>query len=103
MALVSMDVEEADDNCCLSGNWGLQINLSDDQVEALGLEANPPKAGSVVALRALAKVVTVTQNADANDDDQDVDVTLRLEITDLEVTPDGVKPQEQQARVLYGG
>ncbi len=97
MALVSMKTESGEDYpCCCESNpygYGLTICLSEEQVEALGLDKNPPKAGSVVTIRAMAMVRTVTQEADPaeevaeGEDANDIDVTLSLQITDMEITP----------------
>lgn len=82
--------------------YGLCINLSEDQVEALGLNANPPAAGSTVGLRAIAQVIRVTQDADLDGDGDGIDVCLALQITDLEITP-GAMSSSTAATSLYGG
>lgn len=84
-----------------SYGWGTCISLTEEQVEALGLKANPPAAGSTVGIRAVAMVVSVTQDADADGDGDGVDVTLRLQLTDMEVTA-GATPAAQSANLLYG-
>jgi hypothetical protein len=83
--------------------FGLRICLSEEQVEALGLQANPPAAGSKVGLRGMAFVCTVEQNADLDGDGDGIDVMLTLQITDLEVTPaGGTTTNETAATLLYG-
>jgi hypothetical protein len=82
--------------------YGLCINLSEDQVEALGLKNNPPAAGSTVGLRAIAQIIRVEQNADVDGDGDGIDVCLALQITDLEVTP-GAMTSSSAATSLYGG
>ena len=102
MALVSMERDDDDNYVDASSNlygYGLRISLTEDQVEALGLKANPPPAGSVVGLRAIAQVTTVTQDADVDGDGDGVDVTLCLQITHLEVEGGGGKTA---ADSLYG-
>lgn len=87
MPLVSMKMEDGD-SCCPESNpygYGLEINLTEDQVEALGLKVNAPEAGSKVNLMAVAVVRTVTKEASPDGDSDGVDVCLRLQITDLEV------------------
>lgn len=83
--------------------YGLCISLTEDQVEALGLKASPPAAGSSVGVRAIAQVVSVTQDADVDGDGDGVDVTLRLQITDLEITPGATGGNRQAASMLYSG
>lgn len=103
MAMVSMNIPM--EMQCVEDNpygYGLRISLSEEQVEALGLESNPPAAGSQVGIRATARVVRLTQEADPSDEDKDVDVTLALQITDLEVIPNGVPNGPGFAQVLYG-
>lgn len=96
MALVSMKTERGDDlACCVESNpygYGLTICLSEEQVEALGLDKNPPRAGTVVTIRAMASVRSVTQEADVEDAAEgegagSIDVRMSLQITDMEVTP----------------
>ena len=109
MALTSMKMD-GDDGlpCCAESNpygYGLSICLSEEQVEALGLDANPPAAGSTVTLRAIAMVRSVTQEAELGDAEEDgetnkIDVRMTLQITDMEVTPGG--QAGQAATVLYG-
>ncbi len=89
MSLVSMKQGDSDQDCCASSvnpyGYGLMINLSEDQVEALGLKDNPPRAGQQVGLRAIAIISTKTEDADLDKDGDGIDVRLSLQITDLEV------------------
>lgn len=113
MSLTSMKLPDGNANEATPDNpygYGLCISLTEEQVEALGLNANPPKAGSEVGLRAIATVRRVTQQVDVDDsskdegekgDDNGIDVVLELQITDLEVTPGG--GMQSQPSVLYGG
>lgn len=110
MALVSMKVDPPEMEMAQPDSpygWGLCIYLNEEQVEALGLNGNPPQAGSTVTLRAIAKVTRVVQEADAaeeaaeGEDPNDIDVSLSLQITDLEVLPQGVA--SNSATMLYGG
>ncbi len=103
MALV--DMKQGDGDHAMPTNpygYGLRICLSEDQVEALGLQRNPPSAGATVGLRALATVVTVTQDADVDGDSDGIDVTLALQITSLEITPEGGQSSSNSASMLYG-
>jgi len=87
--------------------YGLCIRLTEEQVELLGLDKNPPKAGSVVTIRAFANVVKVissydpVEEASEGEDPESIDVALELQITDLEVT-DNTDRQGQRAAMLYG-
>lgn len=78
---------------------GLTIYLTEDQVEALGLKDNPPATGSTVGIQAIAQVVTKSEDADIDGDGDGVDVRLTLQITDMQVTPQGYAVQ---ATALYG-
>ena len=105
MALVSLKIEAPEGAEAYEPSpygAGTTIYLNDEQVEALGLSANPPKAGAKVNLRAVAIVESVTQEADADDAEEQgeassVDVCMRLQITELEVTGGMVTP----ASIMY--
>lgn len=103
MAMVSMKQEreaypEVADN---PYGYGLCINLSEEQVEALGLKDYAPAAGSTVGLRAIALVTQKVEEADPDGDGDGIDVRLSLQITDLEVTPGG-QGSSGASTVLYG-
>lgn len=86
--------------------YGLCICLTEEQVEALGLDKNPPAAGSTVGIQAIATVRRLTQESDPAEEvaegesASDIDTTLELQITDMEVTPQG---GAVNATLLYGG
>lgn len=71
--------------------YGLCISLNEEQVEALGLNKNPPAAGSKVGITAIAVVRRVSQEADPASEQAegepagDVDVCLEFQITDMEI------------------
>ncbi len=114
MAMISMKIsKDTDDASCADG---LCIHLSEEQVEALGLDKKLPAEGATVNLRAIATVRRVTKEAESNEadaDDLDADgieteeqgegreagVALELHVTDMEVT----QPGKPAAAVLYGG
>lgn len=102
MPMVSMKTEGDNDRYCSPSSnkygYGLCISLTEEQVEALGLKANPPAAGSQIGIRAVATVVSVTQDADTDCDEDGIDVTLRFQITDMEVTG---SPATSAASLLY--
>ena len=88
--------------------YGTCICLTEEQVEKLGLDKNPPKAGTRVSIKAFAVVKRVTTEYDPakeaaeGEDPEDVDVALELQITDLEVTAAGGRSQSESASMLYG-
>lgn len=115
MSLVSMKVPDADsanapmDIDANPYGYGLMVSLSEEQVEALGLNVNTPPAGSQVAIRAIAFVTRVTQEAEPGEElaegesSSDVDVRLCFQITDMEVTAStGQAATANQASMLYG-
>lgn len=85
--------------------YGLTICLTEEQVEALGLAKNPPPAGTIIGIQAIAIVKRVTQESDPSEevvegeDPSDIDVSLELQITDMEVTP---AAKAVDASMLYG-
>ena len=85
MEMVSMKTDSDDAMPTSEYGYGLSINLTEDQVEALGLKENPPAAGSKVTLHAFATVTRVSQDADIDGDGDGVDVCLSFQITDLKV------------------
>lgn len=101
MALTSMAVSEARE--ANGYDAGPCVYLTEDQVEALGLKANPPAAGSSVGIRAVARVISKTENADLDGDGDGVDVMLSLQITDMEITPGATGSNTGAASMLYGG
>lgn len=90
-----MEAPETSDGCPC-------IYLSDDQVEALGIQGMPAP-GTVFTLRARAVVERMTAEGEEPDEGEDSspDVSLTLKITDMEVSPGGPST-ETQASMLYG-
>lgn len=88
--------------------YGTCICLTEEQVEALGLDKNPPAAGSTVTIQAIARVSRVTQTSDPareaaeGENPDDIDVALELQITDMEVMPTSTT-SNNAASMLYGG
>lgn len=112
MGMVSMKVGNDDSYTQVAPNpygYGLCICLSEEQVEALGLDKNPPAAGSTVVIQAVALVRRVTQESDPAEEvaegesPDDIDVSLELQITDMEVTTGQQRSSAQSASLLYGG
>jgi len=107
MALVSMATEDDAVYAPSEPNpygYGLCLRLTEEQVEALGLAANPPKPGTKVGLRAMAFVQCVNQELDDDadpDDPNGIDVCMTLQVTDLEVTPAGAGTTQDAASMLY--
>jgi hypothetical protein len=89
--------------------YGTCICLTEEQVEALGLDKNPPPAGTKVGIRAIAVVRRVTTEYDPakeaaeGEDPEDIDVALELQLTDMEVTVGATGSNNQSASMLYGG
>lgn len=88
--------------------YGTCICLTEEQVEMLGLDKNPPKAGQTVTIQAIAKVARVTSKYDPaeeaaeGEDPESIDVALELQITDMEVITGG-RSSNESASMLYGG
>jgi hypothetical protein len=106
MALVSLKIDNSGVEAYEPSPYGCgtTIYLTEEQVEALGLAANPPKAGTVVGIKAFAIVQSVTQQVDGDAEESGessaVDVSMRLQLTDMEVTAGS--SQDQSASLLYG-
>jgi hypothetical protein len=104
MSLVNMKVTDDNNYPEASPNpygYGLSINLSDDQCEALGIKT-PLAAGSVVSVQAIAVVVSATQSVDVDGDSDGPDVRMSLQITDMEIKGAGQPTQAETASLLYG-
>lgn len=76
------------------------VYLSEEQVEALGLSESPPKAGTEVTFKAIARVRDMTQRVGGDKDDDAVEVSMCLVITDMEMLSGGA--ESDPAAVLYG-
>lgn len=99
--MVSM---ETDSNSCeaISENkygYGLQINLNDEQCEALGI-TQPLRAGTKVKISALAFVTNATESVEDDGDDAGNEIRLSLQITDMEFA--GMMDTKAIAEKLYG-
>jgi hypothetical protein len=94
MALVSMKTDDgmAEAVAPEPYGYGLCLHLSGDQCEALGIK-QPLAAGSAVMLTARAYVKEVMASAEEDGDDKGPDVRLTLQITDMEVKPQGAGSQ----------
>jgi hypothetical protein len=110
MAMVSMKMkpEQYVEGSPNPYGYGLCLYLSEEQVEVLGLDKNPPAAGTQVGIRGVAMVRRVTQEADPvaeaaeGEAPDDIDVCLELQVTDLEVTPQGGMSMGSASAALYG-
>ena len=96
MAMISLKTEKEGGNVSApsysSYGYGTQIRLTEEQVEALGLKANPPAAGSSVGVKAIAIVQSVEQRVSDDGDEDGIDVVLCLQLTDMEVTGSAARP-----------
>ena len=105
MALTSMKRDQGENELAYEGmprfGYGLQISLDEEQCEKLGLD-RAPKAGQQFTLRAVAVAVSVTESVERDGDSDGPDVCVCLQITDLEVKPDGAMSAKTAAKLLYG-
>ncbi|VVE77395.1 capsid staple protein [Pandoraea sputorum] len=95
MGLVSLKVKTPDgyDSPVMSEyGWGTSIDLTEDQVAALGLNG-VPEVGTVFEVAAIA----VVKHTNVSDDGDGKERCLCLQFTDMQVTP-----QRNAATVLYG-
>lgn len=98
MKLTSMKREDKRGEPCCDSNhygYGLQLNLDDDQCEALGITKTMP-VGTKVALQATA---IVTRSGECLERDGK-GVTVSLQITDLGMQPQGMA--SNAASLIYG-
>jgi len=65
-----------------SYGWGLRIDLDNDTLETLGF-INMPKVGDKITLRAVARVVSTSQNPEGGDK------RVELQLTDMEANARG--------------
>ena len=107
MALVSMKMEESSSEVYVGKpspyGYGLQITLTDDQCEALGI-LGPIKPGTSVGLTAIAMVTRAEESLEEMGEGEggeggETDTCLTLQITDLEIKAPGVSTA---AKTLYG-
>lgn len=85
--------------CCADQNrygYGLQLNLDDDQCEALGI-AKAMSVGTKVTLSAMAIVVRSGECLESDGKG----VTVSLQITDMGMQAQG--KQSDAAKMIYGG
>ena len=104
IAMVSMKVDDDSDQIEYKPNpygHGLELYLNDDQCEALGI-TEPLRAGSVVTIKAMAKVITFTENADVDGDGDGTDFSMCLQITDMEIGKNNGTSNSEIAKALYG-
>lgn len=100
MKLTSMKREDGGgEYCCADMNrygYGLQINLDDDQCEALGIMKAVP-VGTKVSLQAMAIVTRSGECLEADGKG----VTVSLQITDMGMQTQG--KASNAAAMIYGG
>lgn len=98
MKQVSMKREQEGDLCCADMNrygYGLQLNLDDDQCEALGITKTMP-VGTRVSISATG---LVTRSGECLEHDGK-GVTVSVQITDLGMQAQG--KASDAAKILYG-
>lgn len=103
MAMANMKTSDDSMMPQMGAPSGPMLCLNEDQVEALGLQANPPKPGTQLKFQAVAVVASRREYTDAagGDGDGDIDVTLSLEIVGMEVSAG--ESVTGAADKLYGG
>jgi len=103
MKIISMKSTDDDDYgmCCSpsSFGYGLQISLSEDQCEALGI-SKAMAAGTGVTLSGKGIVVSSTESVSREGEGDGPDVCVSIQITDLGVQDTG--KIKNAAQVLYG-
>ncbi|CAB4120821.1 hypothetical protein UFOVP5_58 [uncultured Caudovirales phage] len=99
MKLASMKRENGEGEfCCADMNrygYGLQLNLDDDQCEALGI-SKAMAVGTKVSLQGMALVVRSGECLESDGKG----VSISLQITDLGMVSQGM--MRNAAQVLYG-
>lgn len=99
MPMVSLKTSEDISECCRPSpyGWGTQLNLNEDQCEALGIK-EPLRAGQKVLIQAIAYVQSSTERAEEGG--EETDVCMCLQVTDMEL---GAVPTatKSAAEVLY--
>lgn len=96
--MVSMKREDEHGDMCCDMNrygYGLQINLDDDQCEALGITKTMP-VGTRVSIQAVG---LVTRSGECLEKDGK-GVTVSVQITDLSMAAQG--KASDAAKILYG-
>lgn len=96
--LVSMRREDETGDLCCDWNrygYGLQLNLDDDQCEALGITKTMP-VGTRVSIQAIGIVNRSGECLEADGKG----VTVSVQITDLAMTAQG--KASDAAKILYG-
>jgi len=96
--LVSMKREDETGDLCCDYNrygYGLQINLDDDQCEALGITKTMP-VGTRVSVQAVGIVNRSGECLEADGKG----VTVSVQLTDLAMTAQG--KASDAAKILYG-
>ena len=98
LKLVSMKREDETGDLCCDYNrygYGLQINLDDDQCEALGITKTMP-VGTRVSVQAVGIVNRSGECLEADGKG----VTVSVQLTDLAMTAQG--KASDAAKILYG-
>lgn len=113
MAMKQDKAEGKSDCCCCAGPcgcdegkprfpWGLQLNLENEQLQALGM-SSLPKVGETMTIQA---VVKVTRCGEEEREGEDPCRSVALQITDLGIEAPEQKrvpiDKEATAKSLYG-
>lgn len=81
--------------------YGTSIDLDGEMVEALGLNGGLP-AGQKVTIQAVGVVIRRSEELEAGDDSGGKDTNVCIQLTDIEVKPDGSANAAKAASMLYG-
>jgi len=104
MALVSLKREPDDyPTEYFENHFGYctEISLDREQCEKLGI-TKPMRVGQPVNIRAAGIVVSSSEYLEANTDSGHKDVTVRIQLTEIDVTPTGTASPQKAAALLYG-
>jgi len=82
--------------------YGTELRLDGEIVEALGLNGKLP-AGQKVTIQAIGIITRRTEELEAGDDSEGKDTSVCVQITNLDVKPQGNADTAKAATMLYGG
>jgi len=104
MALVSLKREPDDyPSAYFENHFGYctEISLDGEQCEKLGI-TKPMRVGQPVSIRAMGVVVHSGECLKADEDSGNKEVTVRIQLTEIDVTPNGSASPAKAAAMLYG-
>lgn len=81
--------------------YGTELQLNGEIVEALGLNGKLP-AGQKVTIQAIGIITRRTEEIESGDDSGGKDTSVCVQITNLDVKPQGTADSGKAATMLYG-